>query len=159
MINICCRQQFIIYINANITSNILINISPQLNNRLNFKSQIISSPLIKNSPPKNHPQNKSPRISGFIILKDARPDCAAEGIVPVYSKLGPLSGRIPGDTSSAAYWLVAATLLEGSRLILPGVGLNPTRTTEPVVPTRLILRGRTTDPVVPTLRLQSRASS
>ena len=23
---------------------------------------------------KNHPQNKSPRISGFIVLKDARPD-------------------------------------------------------------------------------------
>ena len=23
---------------------------------------------------KNHPQNKSPRISGFIVLKDARPE-------------------------------------------------------------------------------------
>lgn len=37
------------------------------------------------------------------------------------------TGRIPGDVSSAAYWLVAATLLEGSRLELEGVGMNPTR--------------------------------
>jgi 3-phosphoshikimate 1-carboxyvinyltransferase len=42
-------------------------------------------------------------------------------------RLGVVGGRIPGDTSSAAYWLVGATLLEGSRLRLPGVGLNPTR--------------------------------
>ena len=41
--------------------------------------------------------------------------------------LGTISGRIPGDISSAAYWLVGATLLEGSRLRLPGVGMNPTR--------------------------------
>jgi len=41
--------------------------------------------------------------------------------------LAPLRGVVPGDISSAAYWLVAATLLEGSRLTLPGVGLNPTR--------------------------------
>lgn len=42
-------------------------------------------------------------------------------------ELAGLHGRVPGDASSAAYWLVAATLLEGSRLTLPGVGLNPTR--------------------------------
>ena len=42
-------------------------------------------------------------------------------------RLGVIGGRVPGDTSSAAYWLVGATLLEGSRLLLPGVGLNPTR--------------------------------
>ncbi len=46
--------------------------------------------------------------------------CPGEG-------LDSLNGRIPGDTSSAAYWMVAATLLAGSRLRLPGVGLNPTR--------------------------------
>lgn len=42
-------------------------------------------------------------------------------------RLAGLRGRVPGDVSSAAYWLVAATLLEGSRLTLPAVGLNPTR--------------------------------
>jgi 3-phosphoshikimate 1-carboxyvinyltransferase len=35
---------------------------------------------------------------------------------------------IPGDLSSAAPFLVAATLLPGSELILQGVGVNPTRT-------------------------------
>ncbi len=35
---------------------------------------------------------------------------------------------IPGDISSAAFWLVAAAALPGSHLILRDVGLNPTRT-------------------------------
>jgi 3-phosphoshikimate 1-carboxyvinyltransferase len=41
-----------------------------------------------------------------------------------------LSGReltVPGDLSSAAFFLVAALLLPGSRLALQDVGLNPTR--------------------------------
>ena len=36
--------------------------------------------------------------------------------------------RVPGDISSAAYWLVAASLIEGSDIILQDVGVNPTRT-------------------------------
>ncbi|MCB9678510.1 MAG: 3-phosphoshikimate 1-carboxyvinyltransferase [Alphaproteobacteria bacterium] len=36
--------------------------------------------------------------------------------------------RVPGDVSSAAFWMVAATLVPGSTLELHGVGLNPTRT-------------------------------
>jgi 3-phosphoshikimate 1-carboxyvinyltransferase len=35
---------------------------------------------------------------------------------------------IPGDISSAAYFLVAATIARHSRLLIEGVGLNPTRT-------------------------------
>jgi 3-phosphoshikimate 1-carboxyvinyltransferase len=35
---------------------------------------------------------------------------------------------IPGDFSSAAFWLVAAAALPGSRVEIEGVGLNPTRT-------------------------------
>ena len=35
---------------------------------------------------------------------------------------------VPGDISSAAFWLVAAAALDGSRLLLKDVGLNPTRT-------------------------------
>lgn len=38
------------------------------------------------------------------------------------------SWRIPGDFSSAAFWIVAAALLPDSELTLHGVGLNPTRT-------------------------------
>ena len=36
--------------------------------------------------------------------------------------------EVPGDISSAAYWLVAATLISGSDLLLKNVGINPTRT-------------------------------
>lgn len=36
--------------------------------------------------------------------------------------------EVPGDFSSAAPFLVAATLLPGSEVILQGVGVNPTRT-------------------------------
>jgi len=35
---------------------------------------------------------------------------------------------VPGDISSAAFWLVAASAKQGSDVTMPGVGLNPTRT-------------------------------
>ena len=35
---------------------------------------------------------------------------------------------IPGDVSSAAFWMVAAAIVPGSCITLRGVGLNPTRT-------------------------------
>jgi 3-phosphoshikimate 1-carboxyvinyltransferase len=44
------------------------------------------------------------------------------------ARLEPLRLDIPGDFSSAAPFLVAATLLPGSRLRLSRVGVNPTRT-------------------------------
>jgi 3-phosphoshikimate 1-carboxyvinyltransferase len=43
----------------------------------------------------------------------------------------PLYGRaltVPGDFSSAAFWMVAAAALPGSRIEIEDVGLNPTRT-------------------------------
>lgn len=36
--------------------------------------------------------------------------------------------QIPGDISSAAFWIVAAAVSKGSRILLKDVGLNPTRT-------------------------------
>jgi len=49
------------------------------------------------------------------------------GVWPVES-LRPLSIDVPGDISSAAAFLVAATLLSDSELHVRGVGINPTRT-------------------------------
>ena len=43
-------------------------------------------------------------------------------------RLEPLDVDIPGDLSAAAFWLVAAGLMPGSRVHLEGVGVNPTRT-------------------------------
>jgi 3-phosphoshikimate 1-carboxyvinyltransferase len=35
---------------------------------------------------------------------------------------------VPGDISSAAFWMVAAASLSGSEIVIDGVGLNPSRT-------------------------------
>ena len=40
----------------------------------------------------------------------------------------PAAIEVPGDISSAAYWLVAASIIEGSDVLLKNVGVNPTRT-------------------------------
>jgi 3-phosphoshikimate 1-carboxyvinyltransferase len=42
-------------------------------------------------------------------------------------RLKALDAEVPGDLSSAAFFLVAATVLAASRLEVQGVGLNPTR--------------------------------
>tara|TARA_B100000029_G_scaffold500358_1_gene571996 strand:- start:704 stop:2014 length:1311 start_codon:yes stop_codon:yes gene_type:complete len=42
--------------------------------------------------------------------------------------LNPLNLTVPGDQSSAAFLIVAASILPGSDILIEGVGLNPTRT-------------------------------
>lgn len=49
-------------------------------------------------------------------------------VVRKTEKLTPQHLRIPGDFSSAAFFIVAAALVEGSDLMIRNVGLNPTRT-------------------------------
>ena len=43
-------------------------------------------------------------------------------------RLTPGVFAVPGDFSSAAFWMVAAAALPGSRIVIDEVGLNPTRT-------------------------------
>jgi 3-phosphoshikimate 1-carboxyvinyltransferase len=45
------------------------------------------------------------------------------------ARLQPRALRVPGDFSSAAFFIGAALLLPGSELLISNVGLNPTRTT------------------------------
>lgn len=42
--------------------------------------------------------------------------------------LAPLRVSIPGDFSSAAFWLVAGAVRDGAEVLVEGVGLNPRRT-------------------------------
>jgi 3-phosphoshikimate 1-carboxyvinyltransferase len=42
--------------------------------------------------------------------------------------LAPLEIDVPGDLSAAAFWIVAAAAHPDAELVLPGVGVNPTRT-------------------------------
>jgi len=44
------------------------------------------------------------------------------------SELSPLNIEIPGDISSAAFFIVAALITPNSKILLKNVGLNPTRT-------------------------------
>ena len=50
-----------------------------------------------------------------VIAIDGQPELKARAV------------RVPGDPSSAAFAMVAATLIEGSRVTFPNVGLNPHR--------------------------------
>ena len=43
------------------------------------------------------------------------------------ARLDPLPLRVPGDLSSAAFWIVAAAFHPRALVELPGVGVNPTR--------------------------------
>lgn len=43
------------------------------------------------------------------------------------AKLRPQSIVVPGDPSSAAFWMVAASIVPGSDVVIENVGLNPTR--------------------------------
>lgn len=53
------------------------------------------------------------------------------GFVSIHGRprLQPRELAVPGDLSSAAFFLVAAAIVPGSSVILHGVGLNPTRAT------------------------------
>jgi 3-phosphoshikimate 1-carboxyvinyltransferase len=58
-------------------------------------------------------------------------DLDVEGLVVTLrppASLAPLDLHIPGDLSSAAFPLVAAALVPGSRVTVAEVGVNPTRT-------------------------------
>lgn len=49
-------------------------------------------------------------------------------IHPVKEFHAPKEIEVPGDISSAAYWMIAGAIIPGSDLLLKNVGINPTRT-------------------------------
>ena len=49
-------------------------------------------------------------------------------IIPLSSPLSPLSFHVPGDVSSAAYFLVAGAIHPNARIAIRNCGINPTRT-------------------------------
>jgi len=66
-----------------------------------------------------------------LMLRAMGATVAVDGLrvqVDPVSRLEPLDLEVPGDLSASAFWLVAAGLIQGSRVRLEGVGVNPTRT-------------------------------
>jgi 3-phosphoshikimate 1-carboxyvinyltransferase len=58
---------------------------------------------------------------------DLQPATSTLQLIPV-ERLHSLDLKVPGDFSSAAFLIVAATLVPGSAITVEGVGVNPTRT-------------------------------
>jgi 3-phosphoshikimate 1-carboxyvinyltransferase len=57
-----------------------------------------------------------------------RREGASVTVEPAKELRAPAEIIVPGDISSAAFWLVAASIIPGSELVLENVGINPTRT-------------------------------
>ena len=65
-----------------------------------------------------------------LMLRAMGADVRSEGDrveIDKTDKLEPIDIEVPGDLSAASFWMVAAGLVPGSTLHLPGVGFNPTR--------------------------------
>jgi 3-phosphoshikimate 1-carboxyvinyltransferase len=78
--------------------------------------------VIEPVPTRNHTE---------LMLKAMGVDVRTDGDrveVDKADKLEPLDIEVPGDLSAASFWMVAAGLVAGSTVRLPGVGINPTRT-------------------------------
>lgn len=94
------------------------------------KSAILFAGLEVEAPTSVHEQTVS-RDHTEQMLRYFGAKIQAENNVATIQKGEVLQGRavhVPGDISSAAFFMVAAGMTEGSSLTLPNVGLNPTRT-------------------------------
>ncbi|HJS69521.1 MAG TPA: 3-phosphoshikimate 1-carboxyvinyltransferase [Gaiellaceae bacterium] len=78
--------------------------------------------VVEPSPTRDHTERMLEAMGVRVQRKAGEP-----GVLPA-NGLRPLHTSVPGDFSSAAPFLVAATLLAESELRLHGVGMNPTRT-------------------------------
>jgi 3-phosphoshikimate 1-carboxyvinyltransferase len=75
------------------------------------------------SPSRDHTE----RLLRWLGARIEAEPCRAR-IFPLEQPLPPIEIRIPGDFSSAAFLLAAASIVPGSEVLIQGVGLNPRRT-------------------------------
>jgi len=77
---------------------------------------------------RNHTELALLRFGAHVTIAElGSPGAHSIGVVGG-DPLGSARMRLPGDISSAAFFIVAASILPGSHVVLPEVGLNPTRT-------------------------------
>ena len=79
--------------------------------------------LSEPAPSRNHTELMLSQF-GAIVDASSSGAVAVEGL----HELTPVDYRVPGDVSSAAFFIAAASILPGSELVLSEVNLNPTRT-------------------------------
>ncbi|HEV2836267.1 MAG TPA: 3-phosphoshikimate 1-carboxyvinyltransferase [Pyrinomonadaceae bacterium] len=78
--------------------------------------------VIERSPSRDHTERL---FNGFGVAVNTNDDLTVTLDGPSHFSGGAIT--IPGDISSAAYFIAAAVMLPGSELVIEGVGLNPTR--------------------------------
>lgn len=83
----------------------------------------VETTVIEPFPSRDHTERMLRAFGAEIRQDGTRVSCRA-----VQKLSAPENIEVPGDISSAAFWLVAASIIEGSDLLLKGVGVNPTRT-------------------------------
>lgn len=78
--------------------------------------------IIEKAPSRDHTERMIRQFGGKVISKN--------GIITVNGgqKLVAADVQVPGDISSAAFFLVAGAIVPDSEILLKNVGLNPTRT-------------------------------
>ncbi len=81
--------------------------------------------VVEREPTRDHSERML-RGFGAEITIDDTPDGRAIGVMGE-AELRPQAITVPGDISSAAFLIVAALIVPGSRVTLTGVGVNPTR--------------------------------
>ena len=90
--------------------------------------------VIEPAPSRDHTERMLAAAGARIVSETPGPGIAVRGELPgrritvePADRLAAAGFGIPGDFSSAAFFLVAALTIPGSRVRLEGVGLNPTR--------------------------------
>lgn len=78
--------------------------------------------VIEGSPTRDHTERALAAFGVPVISGDS--SVAVDG----GARLSPIDADVPGDISSALFWLVLAAGTPGSDLVIEGVGLNPSRT-------------------------------
>ena len=80
---------------------------------------------------RDHTERMLRQMGADVVREEPTPDGPPSGgnvrLQPPKS-LSPLNLKVPGDISTAAFWLVAGAVHPEAELTLPDVGINPTRT-------------------------------
>jgi 3-phosphoshikimate 1-carboxyvinyltransferase len=82
-----------------------------------------STVLHQKIPSRDHTERMLPHMGANVESKGN-----SISLMPLTSPLRALNLRIPGDISSAAYFLVAAAIHPDARIVIRDCGINPTRT-------------------------------
>lgn len=84
--------------------------------------------VVEKTPTRDHTERMLQWFRGPLKIKEV-PDSSATSIaIEGPARLGARDVYIPGDISSAAFFIAAAVMLSGSDLVIENIGLNPTRT-------------------------------